>query len=260
MAVALDETDAELLVFLDADVENFDPHFVTGLLGPLLSTPARTTRRGAGEGLLRAARCTARAAGGGRVTELVARPVIDLLFPHLAGVRQPLAGETAAPRTVLDKTGLAPGYGVELALLIDVARALRRRADRPRSTWGCASTATGPCTELRPQATDVLGAALRRAGVTGARPIRTSLTGAAHRRGARSTARCGYGTRSRARERRALTPIRARAPGGRAARAGASGSDADDGRFACADGRRATRAPTRRPRPRPTRPGRAPAT
>ncbi|HXQ90189.1 MAG TPA: glycosyltransferase, partial [Acidimicrobiales bacterium] len=121
MAVALEETDAELLVFLDADVENFGPHFVTGLLGPLLEDlapgqPDVALVKGFYERPLHGQRDE-----GGRVTELVARPALDLLFPHLASVRQPLAGETAAPRTVLDKTGLAPGYGVELALLIDVA-------------------------------------------------------------------------------------------------------------------------------------------
>ncbi len=60
--------------------------------------------------------------GGGRVTELVARPVLELLFPELSWVRQPLAGETAAHRWVFEKLGFADGYGVELGLLIDVAQ------------------------------------------------------------------------------------------------------------------------------------------
>ena len=101
---------------------------------------------------------------GGRVTELVARPVIDLLFPHLSAVRQPLAGETAAPRTVLDKTGLAPGYGVELALLIDVAEHFGVE-QVAQVDLGVRIHRNRPLAELRPQATDVLGAALRRAGV-----------------------------------------------------------------------------------------------
>ena len=62
--------------------------------------------------------------GGGRVTELVARPVLELLFPELSWVRQPLAGETAAHRWVFEKLGFADGYGVELGLLIDVAQHL----------------------------------------------------------------------------------------------------------------------------------------
>jgi glucosyl-3-phosphoglycerate synthase len=161
MAVALDETEAELLVFLDADVRNFGPHYVIGLLGPLLEDPGPgrpdvALVKGFYERPLHGER-----SAGGRVTELVAWPVIDLLFPHLAGVRQPLAGETAAPRTVLDKTGFAPGYGVELALLIDVAE--RFGVDQVTQVdLGVRIHRNRPLAELRPQATDVLRAALRR--------------------------------------------------------------------------------------------------
>jgi len=164
MMVALDETDAELVVFLDADVRNFGPHYVTGLLGPLLENPGPgrpdvALVKGFYERPLHGEK-----GAGGRVTELVARPVIDLLFPHLSGVRQPLAGETAAPRTVLDKTGLAPGYGVELALLVDVAE--RFGVEQVAQVdLGVRIHRNRPLAELRPQATDVLGAALRRAGV-----------------------------------------------------------------------------------------------
>jgi len=165
MAAALHETDAELLVFLDADVENFAPHYVTGLLGPLLlpdrvpGQPDVALVKGFYDRPLHGEK-----GEGGRVTELVARPVIDLLFPALSEVRQPLAGETAAPRTVLDKTGLAPGYGVELALLVDVAERFGVEAVT-QVDLGVRIHRNRPLTELRPQATDVLGAALRRAGV-----------------------------------------------------------------------------------------------
>ena len=87
--------------------------------------------------------------------------MLELLFPELSGVRQPLAGETAAHRWVFEKVGFADGYGVELGLLIDVAQHLGPSA-WPRSTWASASTATGPLHELRPQAVDVLRAALER--------------------------------------------------------------------------------------------------
>jgi glucosyl-3-phosphoglycerate synthase len=168
MALALAETDAELLVFLDADVENFDPHYVTGLLGPLVVDPAPgqpdvALVKGFYDRPLHGEK-----GAGGRVTELVARPVIDLLFPHLSVVRQPLAGETAAPRTVLDKTGLAPGYGVELALLIDVAEHFGVE-QVTQVDLGVRIHRNRPLTELRPQATDVLRAALRRAGVAAPR-------------------------------------------------------------------------------------------
>jgi len=164
MGVALEETDAELLVFLDADVENFSPHFVTGLLGPLLlpppgGAPEPALVKGFYERPLHG-----EPTGGGRVTELVARPLVDLLFPLLAGVHQPLAGETAAPRTVLDKTGLAPGYGVELGLLVDVAD--RFGVDTiAQVDLGVRVHRNRPLAELRAHATDVLRAALERAGL-----------------------------------------------------------------------------------------------
>jgi glucosyl-3-phosphoglycerate synthase len=164
MAVAVAETDAELLVFLDADVENFGPHFVTGLLGPLLAHPAAGDPEVALVKGFYERPFEGRPTGGGRVTELVARPLIDLLFPHLAGVRQPLAGETAAPRTVLDKTGLAPGYGVELGLLVDVAEHFG--VDHiAQVDLGVRVHRNRPLLELRAQATDVLRAALERAGL-----------------------------------------------------------------------------------------------
>jgi glucosyl-3-phosphoglycerate synthase len=161
MAVALDSTDGDVIVFLDADVRNFEPHFVTGLLGPLLEDQDVALVKGFYERPL-----FDEPTGGGRVTELVARPLIAELFPDLIDVRQPLAGETAAPRTVLDKTGFAPGYGVELGLLIDVAE--RFGTDSIcQVDLGVRAHRNRPLSELRPQAADVLRAALARAPSTG---------------------------------------------------------------------------------------------
>ena len=101
---------------------------------------------------------------GGRVNELVARPIISLLFPELADVRQPLAGETAVPRTVLDKVQLAPAYGVEIALLIDVASLFGARSIA-QVDLDVRSHRNRPLAELRQQATDVLRVAFDRAGV-----------------------------------------------------------------------------------------------
>jgi glucosyl-3-phosphoglycerate synthase len=92
----------------------------------------------------------------------MARPVIDLLFPPLAVIEQPLAGETAAPRRVLEKVGLADGYAVELALLIDVA-ALYGVDSIAQVDLGIRIHRNRPLDELRPQATDILRAALARA-------------------------------------------------------------------------------------------------
>lgn len=109
-----------LVVYLDADVVDVGPHFVTGLLGPLLHE--RTVQ------LTKAAydRPFVDTAGaphgtGGRVTELLARPVLAAWFPQLAGIVQPLAGEIGARRSLLASLPFVRGYGVELAMLVDVA-------------------------------------------------------------------------------------------------------------------------------------------
>ncbi len=157
MRSALIATDADLIAFVDADVTNFSSHFVTGLLRPLLTDDSVALVKGYYRRPLHDS-----PDGGGRVTELMARPVIDLLFPDLSVIRQPLAGETAAPRWVLDKCGLAEGYAVELALLIDVA-SLYGVDSIAQVDLGIRIHRNRPLHELRPQATDVLRAALARA-------------------------------------------------------------------------------------------------
>jgi glucosyl-3-phosphoglycerate synthase len=108
----------DLLVFVDADLTRWGPHFVSGLLGPLLAdeqvqlvkgfyTRVRTESDGS------------MSTDGGRVTELVVRPLISLWWPELAGVVQPLAGEWAARRTLMESLSIPVGYGVELATLLD---------------------------------------------------------------------------------------------------------------------------------------------
>jgi glucosyl-3-phosphoglycerate synthase len=156
MRVAVREAKGDLLAFIDGDVTNFRPHFVTGLLGPLLTDDAITVVKGFYQRPL-----NGEPDGGGRVTELMARPVIDLLFPALANVRQPLAGETAAPRWVFEKCSLADGYAVELALLIDVASHFGVETIA-QVDLGVRVHRNRPLSELRPQATDILAAALAR--------------------------------------------------------------------------------------------------
>jgi len=156
MRVALREAEGDLLAFIDGDVTNFGAHFVTGLLGPLLIDDATAVVKGFYQRPLHG-----EPDGGGRVTELMARPVIDLLFPSLATIRQPLAGETAGPRWVFEKCILADGYAVELALLIDVATLLGVEAIA-QVDLGVRVHRNRPLVELRPQATDILAAALAR--------------------------------------------------------------------------------------------------
>ena len=118
---ALSVLGGDLICFLDADTEGFSPHFLTGLLGPLLCEPGVSFVKGyyrrpftAGELSL--------ADGGGRVNHLVARPALTLFYPPLAAVRQPLAGEVAARRALLEQLPFTTGYGVEIGMLIDTWR------------------------------------------------------------------------------------------------------------------------------------------
>jgi glucosyl-3-phosphoglycerate synthase len=117
---ALSVLEGELVCFLDADTEDFSEHFLTGLLGPLVCEPGVSFvkafyRRPLGDG-------AGEREGGGRVNHLLARPALELFYPPLAGVRQPLAGEVAARRELLDRLPFATGYGVEIAMLIDAWR------------------------------------------------------------------------------------------------------------------------------------------
>lgn len=131
---ALPALEGELVCFVDADTEGFSAHFATGLLGPLVCEPGVSFvkafyRRPLHEGGASAggASTGARASGGeggGRVNHLTARPALALFYPPLAGVRQPLAGEVAARRELLEELPFATGYGVEVAMLIDVWRRL----------------------------------------------------------------------------------------------------------------------------------------
>lgn len=116
---ALAAARGQLLVYLDADTLDFRAHFATGLLGPLIA--------GAGVEFVKGAYRRPFVAGGidlpnggGRVTELTARPLLSAFYPGLAGFGQPLAGEVAARRSLLERIPFATGYAVEAAMLIDV--------------------------------------------------------------------------------------------------------------------------------------------
>jgi glucosyl-3-phosphoglycerate synthase len=115
---ALGALRGELVCFLDADTEAFSNHFAVGLLGPLVCTGA-----GFVKGFYRRPLGGSQE-GGGRVNHLTARPALSLFYPELAGVRQPLAGEVAARRELLEAIPFVTGYGVEVAMLIDAWREL----------------------------------------------------------------------------------------------------------------------------------------
>lgn len=178
-------TDGDIVAFCDADVRQFGPAFVLGLVGPLLEQDdlgfVKAFYRRPFEG---------RSGEGGRVTELMARPLVATLFPHLSPVLQPLAGEFAARREVLEGVPFAGGYAVDLGLLVDVSARwgveviaqcdLGRRIHRNR-----------PLTELGPQALAILQLGLDRSGIDPgaylshpAHPVRTGHPGRDHGPGA----------------------------------------------------------------------------
>jgi glucosyl-3-phosphoglycerate synthase len=115
-------TDGDLLVFVDADLTQWGPHFVTGLMGPLLADPGIMLVKGF-YARVAAAWDGSVSSEGGRVTELVARPLLSLWWPELSMVVQPLAGEWAARRELMESLSIPVGYGVELAVLLDTAAA-----------------------------------------------------------------------------------------------------------------------------------------
>ena len=112
----------DLMVFVDADLTRWGPHFVSGLLGPLLTDDGVQLVKGFYTRVWTENDGSA-STEGGRVTELVARPLISLWWPGLAGVVQPLAGEWAARRTLMESLSIPVGYGVELATLMDTVAA-----------------------------------------------------------------------------------------------------------------------------------------
>ena len=108
-------TSGDLVVFVDGDLYDFTTDYVTGLLGPLLTDPSVAYVKGFYHRPL-----GTEADGGGRVTELVARPLLNMFWPELAGFVQPLAGEYAGRREVLESIPFVANYGVEVGHLIDL--------------------------------------------------------------------------------------------------------------------------------------------
>lgn len=120
---SLAATTGDLVVFLDADLLGDVRHFVPGLLGPLLADPSVQYVKGCYTRPLEPAGSGgSQPAGGGRVTELTARPLINAWWPELAGFVQPLGGEYAGRRSALEHVPFASGYGVEIGLLVDLLR------------------------------------------------------------------------------------------------------------------------------------------
>lgn len=158
---AVAATTGDLIAFVDSDLIDPDPAFVPNLLGPLLTTNGLHLVKGY---YRRPLTGSSDAHGGGRVTELVARPLLAALRPELSNVIQPLGGEYAGTRELLSSVPFAPGYGVEIGLLMDtydrwglgaigqVNLGVRRHRNRP-------------LVELGAMSRQIVGTMLGRAGV-----------------------------------------------------------------------------------------------
>ena len=163
----------DLVAWLDADIRNFHPRFVYGVLGPLLLDPTVGYVKGFYERpVMDGGRLTG--LGGGRVTELMARPLLNMFWPHLGGIVQPLSGEYAGRRSLLEQIPFFTGYGVEIGMLIDVAEKfgldaiaqvdLERRVHRNRNL-----------ADLSRMAFAVLQTAMRRLSSSGRIELRTRM-------------------------------------------------------------------------------------
>jgi glucosyl-3-phosphoglycerate synthase len=149
----------DIVVFLDADLTSFQAPWVARLVAPLIEDPALSLvkgrfRRPIGD----------EPDGGGRVTELVAKPAVALLLPHLAGIAQPLGGELAARRAALDQVPFVAGWGVDMALVADLVQLVGIDAVA-QVDLGVRRHRNKSLADLGPMATEVLRTVLDRAGV-----------------------------------------------------------------------------------------------
>ena len=149
----------DIICWCDADIRNYDNRFILGPLGPLLMDSSIGFIKGFYQRPLRED-----GEGGGRVTELMARPLVASLFPHLNGLTQPLSGEYAGRTSLLRQLPFASGYGVDLALLVDLTQRFGVGV-LAQVDLGARVHRNRPLTDLGPQATAILATALRRAGL-----------------------------------------------------------------------------------------------
>jgi len=117
---ALSILSGDIVAFVDADSEDFGAHFASGLIGPLICVPEIQFVKAFYRRPFKHRTAPISPTGGGRVTELTARPLLAAFYPELAGIHQPLAGEIAARRELLERLPFCTGYGVDIALLLDV--------------------------------------------------------------------------------------------------------------------------------------------
>jgi glucosyl-3-phosphoglycerate synthase len=160
---SLAATQGDVVAFLDSDLVDFDPGFVPALLGPLLCEPGVALVKGFYRRPLRM-ESTEHDTGGGRVTELLVRPLLAALRPELSGVVQPLGGEYAATRELLESVPFAAGYGVEIGLLLDTHALLGLDA-LAQVNLGVRKHRNRSLLQLGVMARQILTAALHRCGL-----------------------------------------------------------------------------------------------
>ena len=165
---ALTAVTGDVVAFVDADTRDFDPRFVNGLVGPLLTDPELRFVKGTYRRPFRAGGHEL-PGGGGRVSQLMARPLLAAFYPELAGLTQPLAGEVAATRELLESIPFATGYAVEMAMLLEVYETVGARA-MAQCDLGERRNHHQPLDALRPMAETVLAVVCRRQGLDTAGP------------------------------------------------------------------------------------------
>lgn len=152
----------EIVLYLDSDTRDFSPHFATGMIGPLLCEPGVRFVKGFFRRPYLNPDGTQASADGGRVTELAARPLLSAFYPELAGFVQPLAGEVAARRSLLERLPFATGYAVETAMLLHARDALGGTEPMAQVDLDVRLNRHQPLLELAPMAFAVLRVILER--------------------------------------------------------------------------------------------------
>jgi glycosyltransferase involved in cell wall biosynthesis len=113
-------TNGDIVFWVDTDIHNFNPKFIYGVLGPMIMDDRIKFVKGFYKRPIMGKNGIVHPGGGGRVTELTARPMLNLFYPQLSGIIQPLSGEYGGKREALEKLTFTSGYGVETSLLIDM--------------------------------------------------------------------------------------------------------------------------------------------
>ncbi|QLL06290.1 glucosyl-3-phosphoglycerate synthase [Mycobacterium vicinigordonae] len=161
---SLAATSGDIVVFVDSDLVNPHPMFVPYLVGPMLTGTGIHLVKGFYRRPLNSGDTNGNATGGGRVTELVARPLLAALRPELGCVLQPLGGEYAASRELLTSLPFAPGYGVEIGLLVDTFDRLGLDAIA-QVNLGVRQHRNRPIEELGAMSRQVIATLLSRCGI-----------------------------------------------------------------------------------------------